>query len=91
MVNDGTKHHSDSTQLEKLEDDRRQHAALVSQTRVSSTLQNLLNMQYLQPSNLIFMITDLVAIGYKSEWLSIRKPCGFIIFCFNGYYTSRFS
>ena len=37
VVNDGTKHQSDSTQLEKLEDDRRQHAALVSQTRVSSS------------------------------------------------------
>ena len=52
VVNDGTKHQSDSTQLEKLEDDRRQHAALVSQTRVSPTLQNLLNSSYLQSINL---------------------------------------
>ena len=37
-VNNGTKHHSESSQLEKLQDDRKQNAALVSQTRVSLIL-----------------------------------------------------
>ena len=35
-ANNGTTHHSESEQLEKLLDDKKQHAALVSQTRVST-------------------------------------------------------